>query len=562
MPRLVLVAAALWAVSASAQIDEGLLPLDDPVHRFLQHQQTAGALDGALLTTLPLSAYEARRMLDTLATRVEAGDVRLGTADRARLDRFRGVAPAPGAEWARRRLGSSVYGDGETLLAADGDGYAVRAQPLLYLTPGLTRRTERPDRDARIPTYRLSRGVGVAGHAGPVFFDATVLENQERPAEVEWESFTAPRLGFTKLIGDDDVYDYIAATGVVGFTSRFFEVRAGRERANWGFGEGSLELADYTAPQDHVEIRARFWRVRYTNRYSRRVRPVERVPGDPQLYPRSYSALHQLAIDLPGGVQAELFEIVAFADDSTGGARRGFEPAYLNPFVLYRAVEGDLGTFDNALLGVGLAWNAAPGYRAYGQLLIDELRFSELGNDWWGNKWGVLVGAHVVDPGWGDARLRGLSLRAEYARQRPYLYTHRSESSAYVHYGDGLGHPAGPNTSDLSTWALYAPLPRLEVGLHVSHTVRGRNTATENFGSDPTLTYDTRTSNYGVETLQGVRQRETILEAWTGVEVLPEAVLGVGLTYRGVDDDGLGRDRAVTGFAQLRWGLPYQTRRF
>ena len=562
MRRVLLCLAALLAVSAAAQVDEGVLPLDDPVQRFLQRQQAAGRLDEALLTTLPLSAYEAQRLLDSLAVRVETGAVTLPRVDRQRLDRYRGVAPAPGAAWARGLVGSGVYGDGESLVAADGDGYAVRGQPLVYLTPGLTRRTETPDEDPELLTYRNSRGARIAGHVGPLFFDSKLLENQQRPADFEYTRPTAPRLGFVKPRGDDTVYDYLEATGVLGLSTRFVEVRLGRDRANWGFGEGSLEHSDYAAPQDHLELRARFWRVRYTNRYSRRIRPLERNPGAEQLYPRSFTALHQLAFDLPGNLQAELFEMVVFADDSTGGERSGFEFAYLNPLVFYRAVEGDIGLFDNALLGTGLAWTAAPGYRVYGQLLLDELKVSELSNDWWGNKWGVLGGVYLADPGWGDNRIPGLAIRAEYTRQRPYLYSHRSESSAYVHYNDTLGHPAGPNSVDLSTWVTYTPVPRLELGLHASRTVRGRNTETENFGSNPALPYSTRVSDYGVETLQGVRQTETIVEAWGGVEVLPEVTLGAGLTYRSVDDAVLGLDRAATGFVQLRWGLPYQTRRF
>ena len=131
-----------------------------------------------------------------------------------------------------------------------------------------------------------------------------------------------------------------------------------------------------------------------------------------------------------------------------------------------------------------------------------------------------------------------------------------------MHYDDSLGHPAGPNTSDLSTWILYTPLPTLEVGLHASHTVRGRNTETENFGSDATLSYETRVASEGVATLQGVRQRETIVEAWTSLEVLPEVHLGGGLMYHSLADDERGRNRFATGFLQLRWGLPYQSMRF
>jgi len=168
----------------------------------------------------------------------------------------------------------------------------------------------------------------------------------------------------------------------------------------------------------------------------------------------------------------------------------------------------------------------------------------------------------VVDPGVGDTRLRGLSLRAEYTRQRPYLYSHRSESSAYVHYRDPLGHPAGPNSSDVAVWASYTPTPRLSMEVHASRTVRGRNTDTENYGSDPALSYTTRVSNDDVTTLWGIRQRETILEAWSGYEILPELTLGAGLIYHGIDDEIDGLNRSVTGFAQVRWGLPYRTLRY
>ncbi len=550
----------VFATAASAQVDEGILPMDDPVQRFLQRQQTAGTLDGVLLTTFPLSGYEAQAMLDSLAVRVDSGSVRLGRTDQALLDRYRGLTPAPGAEWGRN-LGIGLYDDGETLVSADGDGYAVRGQPLLYATPGVTRRTAGEGRDPESMTYRYSRGVRVAGHAGPVFFDTQLMEVQETPERIDWVNFTTPRQGFTKLVDDRTTYDYWDATGIIGFRSSFFEVRAGRGRANWGFGEGSLERSDYSAPQDHVEFRSRFWKVRYTNRFERRIRPFERS-SNVGLYPRSYTALHQLAFDLPYGLEAEIFEMTVFADDTLGGQRRGFELSYLNPFVFYRAIEADLGTLDNALLGAGLAWNAAPGYRTYSQLLLDELKFDRLSDDWWANKWGFLVGAHIVDPGWGEARLRGLSLRGEYTRQRPYLYSHRSESSAYVHYADPLGHPAGPNSSDLSLWAEYVPTPRLSFGAHGSYTVRGRNTETENFGSDATLSYNTRVSDFGVTTLQGIRQRETIGELWGGYELMPELIVGLGARYHAFDDAETGLDRSATGYLQLRWGLPFRTSRF
>ena len=547
---------AVTAAAPHAQVREGVLPIDDPVQRFLQRQQAAGHLPGELLTALPLSAYEANRLLDSVAVYADA----LPTVDRALLARYRGEMPGPGVA-AVQSLIPGAYRDGEALVAVDGDGYALRVQPLAYLTLAPTRQTARGEQSGTLTAWQNTRGIRVGGHVGPIFFETRLEENQRKPVWDDWSTFTAPRLNFVKHPGND-TYDYWRATGVVGYQNQFFDVRFGRDSNHWGFGEGSLALSDFSAPQDQLQIRTRFWRLQYTNLFTRRVRPVERTPGTPVVYPRNWSALHQLALDLPGGVQAELFEITLFADDSLNGRRDGFEVSYLNPLIFYRAVEADVGTPDNVMLGAGLAWQAAPGYRLYSQLLLDELRLREIGNDWWANKWGYLLGAQISDPGVGAHRVPGLDLRLEYTRQRPYLYSHRHPSTAYLHSGDLIGHPAGPNSWDLAAFARYRPIPRAEAALNIAYTRRGRNTATENFGSDPSLSYDSRVSNDGVVTLQGIQQNQMLVEGRAGYEVLPGLVLEGVLRYEALDDAELGLDRYLSVGGQLRWGLPYQSVRY
>ena len=168
----------------------------------------------------------------------------------------------------------------------------------------------------------------------------------------------------------------------------------------------------------------------------------------------------------------------------------------------------------------------------------------------------------MADPGWGPHRIRGLDFRMEYTRQRPYLYSHRSESTAFVHSGDLLGHPAGPNSWDLSTFTRYMPHPRLEIALTTAFTRRGRNTETENYGSDPTLSYNTRVAEYGVVTLQGVRQDQILVEGRAAYELLPSLFIEGIVRYESIDDAETGRDRYVTVGGQLRWGLPFQSRRY
>ncbi len=593
LPFLLLLPAAL--VPAAHAQHEGLLQTDDAASRTLLRQRALGRLPGAFLGTQPLSAYTARAYADSAL----AAEGPLGHADRALLRRIAGRADGPGAGFVRRRV-PFLYADGRSFYSVRAEDYALELSPLATLSYGRARNT-RPGGDGfggdgfggdgfggdgfggdgfggdgfggdgfggdgSAPVWQNTRGVRAAGHIGPhVFFESRLLENQRRDARPAFGRETAPRLGNTKF-QDGTTYDYFVATGVVGLRSRFFEARLGRDRNRWGFGRANLFLTDYATVYDQLQLRTSFWRVHYTNLYARfsSLLPADEPIGS--IMPRKYGVFHRLALDLPGRVQVEVFESIVFATDTTGANRRtGFDFAYLNPIIFYRAVEHDLGSPDNALLGAGISWVAAPGVQVYAQGLLDELRVAEFFNDWWGNRWGYQLGLFLVDPGWGERRLRGFDLRVEYARQRPFLYSHRTEATAYLHYGDLLGHPAGPNTSDLAVSASYRPVPRVWAALDLAFTRRGRSPGDgRNFGESPVRSYDTRDPSLddATPTLHGVRQTLLLAEARVGYELLPSLFAEVALRTESVDDAERGLDRYVAPFASLRWGVPFASVRY
>jgi hypothetical protein len=478
-----------------------------------------------------------------------------------------------------RGLAPVFYRDGEHTVSARGDGaadgangapagsprgWALTAEPAVYLAagPALGVADSAYGRATNSVAFQASRGIHAAGHVGPLFFDTVLLENQRAAPWVQYDERSSPRLNFIKL-PDGQTYDYWFATGSVGVRTRYVEARYGRERRRWGFGSGTLSLSDYAAPFDALELRTRFWRIQYTNIFGELVTPTARPrQGLPPLNPKRYAANHRLALALPGRVDLELFEHTVFADDTLNGRRSGFDFAYLNPIIFYRAVEADIGAADNVLLGMGLAWTATPGVRVYGQLLLDEFKASELGSDWWGNKYGGLVGLRLADPGVGRYRLRNVDAWGELAVQRPYLYSHRGAATGFVQGGDGLGHPAGPNSVDLAGFVRYRPAEHATVHLGGSWTRRGRNTATQNFGSDPSITYTTRVSDYGVTLLQGVRQTEWVVEGGVGYEVLPRVVVEAALSGRRLRDAELGQSSYLSTLVQLRWGLPFASQRY
>lgn len=548
---LLLLLSACASLPVQAQ-QEGLLQLNDAVHDFLLRQQVQGRLPDAFLTHQPLSAYEAQRYLDSLALH----DAALSSIDRRLLARFRGTAPGPGARTVQRLL-PFAYTNGRNFFSVRHKDYGFEIDPLAYLYYGRAQQTEREGREASVPVWQNTRGIRAAGHIGKyAFFETRLEENQRRTVWPTYEARTAPRQGHTKFDASKQTYDYFIATGMIGLRSKYFEARLGRDRNRWGYGKGSLLLSNYPTVYDQLQLRTTVWRFQYTNLYVARTQQNNRTSG--RFSPRLYGVFHRLEVALPARLRLEFFEAIMFAsDDSTGLRDSGFDLAYLNPIIFLRAVEADRGSPDNALLGAGISWIAVPGVRLHTNLLLDELRVSEIGKEWWANKWGWLVGAHIA-----GFPLDNLSLRLEYARMRPYLYAHDNTSSAYLHHADPLGHPAGPNAIDWLIDLSYQPLERLHIAGTLAYTRRGRDTPDESYGSDPARSTDERVRDRGVVILQGIRQTALLAEGSVGYELLPSLWIHAALRAESIDDAETGTDRYLAPFVGLRWGLPFQSVRY
>lgn len=554
---LVLFGLGVFASPATAQ-SEGVLEIESDLQRFLLRQHALGRLPEMDAGALPLARVEASAWLDTLARRVP--DASWTRVDRHLLASWRGERTGGAlGERVRRR---PLYPDRQSFVRVAGDGYGIEIAPLIDVSagPAFTRRVD--TLASASAAWTNTRGLRMAGHVGAVFVETRITENQQVVPLGPVEFRTAPRRAYTVVTPDvlspggarrgDPLYDYMTSTGVVGVRTRYFEARAGRDRNRFGFARGSLVLSNYASEYDHVQLRWSLGPLSIQSLYARFLEPRLHNDG---LTESRYGAFHRVALRPGGGVELELFESVISGGRDEEGQRRGFETAYLVPFQFYRAVERDLGSPDNMLLGAGAAWRPLPGARLYAQGLLDELTAARFFEDAWTNKWAYVVGAELADPGLpGLGRLRNTDVRVEYARIRPYVYSHRDASTAAVHYGDVLGHPAGPNASDLNVRIAHRPLRDVELSADLSHTIRGRNTETQNFGSDPYAPYLDRVPEPN-PTLQGVRQRIVLADVRASVRLAPHVVAGATLTGRRISDAELGRAQTVTPLAFLRWSL-------
>lgn len=542
---------SLAAAPARARQD-GVLPINDPIQLFLERQQAAGRLHAPELSQLPLSGARAAALLDSL----EASWGALSAADQRRLDRFRARLDHPGAA-ALRRLVPGVYRNGRDLVSAETEEWAIRINPIAIAAWGQGVRTSGRGADDTPSVMQNRRGLRVSGRVDPgLFFEARFTEGQERVVEPAFRNGSAPRYGMV-TIEKGDTYDAFQAMGVLGFRTRYLEVRAGRDHARWGPAMSSVSLSNYAAPYDQVQLRARFWRLSYTSLFAgfSSTKAPGAGAGD-QVRRRKYGSLHRLDLALPGRVQFGLFESVVFATD-TMEVRERFDWTYANPLIFLRAAERDRGSPDNAMLGSSLSWVPMAGLRLYGELLLDELSLGQVGKQWWGNKFAWVAGAHVA-----DLPVTGFQARYEFSRVRPYTYAHEEEIDAFTHFGDPLGFPGGANAIEHGLWIEWLPSERISTSLAAVLSRQGRDAGGVNYGADPTRSYDQRAGSYDQAILQGVLVKRVLVEGQIGYEALPGLVLEGAIRVSSTDDVETGTDRWVTPFVQLRWGLPFPWTRY
>jgi hypothetical protein len=117
----------------------------------------------------------------------------------------------------------------------------------------------------------------------------------------------------------------------------------------------------------------------------------------------------------------------------------------------------------------------------HGELLIDDVSTTRLGEGFYGNKLGYQGGLEYYD-------LLGLNntrLVCEYTRIEPYVYSHKYAINSYQQYGQILGAATGPN-SDVATAALGCMVSRpLDISLWAQLRRHGANPASgRNVGGD------------------------------------------------------------------------------
>jgi hypothetical protein len=393
------------------------------------------------------------------------------------------------------------YRDQTDLYHIQTKDFTFRLNPVLLLQGGKDNGTSSLDGLRYVNTRGIAfegtidRRLGFYGfltdnqQAVPGWVQQRTRRDRIVPHEGYWKDF--------KTVGGS-AYDFFTARGGITYAAtKHINVQFAHDRNFIGNGYRSLILSDYSTPYFFLKLNTRVWKFNYQNIFAELTAGRTYSPaGSPtdSLYPKKYLALHHLSLDV-----TDNFNIGVFESEVSGGPGRGLELQYLNPVIFYRAIEQQVGSTDNALLGLDFKWNIKHRAQLYGQLVLDEFKLSEIraGNGWWANKQAFQLGGKLLDV----AGVRNLDLQLEFNFIRPFTYQHESQYTNYQHYQQPLAHPMGANLTELLGILSYQPLPRLNLVAKAFYTVQGVDaqapSATSNYGSNVLLSYNTRPMEYG-----------------------------------------------------------------
>ncbi|MGQ9853941.1 MAG: capsule assembly Wzi family protein [Candidatus Oleimicrobiaceae bacterium] len=531
--RLVLCALVLFSWKALPQTV--FVPTRHWVYDYLERMAAKGMLPYLLITTRPLTRAEIASAIAALSeqarvgrklTHVELETLRFLHQEFAEELKDMGVQLDPPqtrlqrlvrSRWLDPLLPDVIYANGRNLLSMSSPPFQI------YWDPVLVRRRLFATADTLAGQERVFEDTngfvlwGSIGRQLGVFVD--VRDSRQwgtRFYPPEGTNYSLEHLGFVRSGGSFVDHDETCASLVLAWS--FLTFQYGKDSNRWGPGRrGQLGLSDRPTAYDLVKIQFAGRRIKLTSmmawlqHYS------------PQFFHGGHQekalAAHRLEFSLSSKCHLAVYETVVFAG-------RRLEPAYLNPVMFFRSAEHYLGDRDNATIGLDAEVRVLPNTRLYGELFIDDLSTGKLGTGFYGNKTAFLLGGHLVDP----CGLSDVDVWVEYARVRPFTYSHAQQLTSYVHYTTCLGHWIGPNADDLYVEAVYRPSFWWELRAWGELHRHGANPMDKNVGGDLRVPHEFPRDPEYVQFLAGLREQTSAVGLTASYQLLRNAF--VSLSYR------------------------------
>lgn len=424
--------------------------------------------------------------IDSLLNNSDASAPKLSDIDRYNMQRFL----MNNSEWSQPResflskkpLLKEIY-------KTQGNFYEVNAKDFfLVLNPVLQYQQSKESGNSQNLFYN-SRGVALRGMISrKIGFDVYITDNQERdPLYVQQfinMHKAVPGARFYKSFKAPGGVDYFDNRGSVSFNaSKYIDLQLGYDKNFIGNGVRSLLLSDFSGSATFLKINTRIWKLNYENLFMELIPVSPRATGN-SLLPRKYFRMNYLSVNATKWLNVGVFDAVMF------GRKDHFDFQYLVPVLFLRPAESDIGSNDNAVLGLTVKANVKKTIQLYSQVLLDEFKLSEMKSNrgWWANKYGYQIGVKYVDA----FGIKNLDVQLEDNRVRPFTYSHFDSIGNYTHFNQPLAHPLGASFQEFIGIVRYQPLKKLYLQAKLIGFKQGLDTSAASLGSDPLKPYTTR----------------------------------------------------------------------
>ena len=442
----------------------------------------------------PISLHQAQSILDQNNEFVSSADTFVRGSE---------VNNSIGYRLSKHPLWHTFYKTPAQFYEVDVPDFYLRVNPIIRLDVG----TETSEGTA---TFINQRGVSLRGGVGKnVFFQTSFWDSQLRyPNYINQYTDTfgvVPGAAFYKdfnssLFDIDQGRDFLLATAYVGINfGKYIGMQLGHNQHFIGDGIRSLFLSDFSTPFFSLMINTRIWKIHYQNIFAElSADNFTSGSGYAGLVPKKYMAAHYLSYKPNRFVTLGLFESVVFDRPN-----HQFELQYLNPIILYRTVEGWIGSPDNVVLGFNARVDIKRSVSFYGQFILDDISIDNILNshlDWWGNKFGYQLGGKYINA----FGINFLDAQVEWNQVRPYTFSHYDSYANFSNYKQTLAHPLGANFNEVILSLRYQATKRLGMQSNLYIISTGEDVDTVSFGSNVLVPNTQRQGDYGNHIGQGV----------------------------------------------------------
>lgn len=272
-----------------------------------------------------------------------------------------------------------------------------------------------------------------------------------------------------KFNSDHDSSQYFDET--IGYLSAefdFIKFKIGRDRVNIGYGFSKSIMDNYAPPMDYISMQINYSIISFSFFHGHLFGGSSIIPNDisgvQNKINDKYIAYHRLGLNFSKHLQFGVGETIIYAN-------RNIDFSYLNPFNFYKSAEHANQDRDNSMLFFDFKNNSVAGLMLYGTFVIDDIDFSKLGTQWYGNKFLYDFGAkYELFP-----NLFPLTVGIQYLRINPYVYAHRFADNNYTSMNYGIGSNIQPNSESYIFDLKYKPHYRIELELSYQFVKHGAN---------------------------------------------------------------------------------------